>query len=110
MGNCSYFLPTLHGPLGLHRQQSILTTPRSGFAVQEWKVTRDFARSKAIHSRRGVILLTGMSGAVAFMASTQGGTQCFVFGRVKLSSPEMPNFDPSRSGRAGPYACVVLSG
>lgn len=69
LGNCSCFLHSLHGPLGLHRQQSILHHPRSGLTVQEWKVTRDFSRSKAspIHSG-GVILLARMSGAVAVMA------------------------------------------
>lgn len=95
---------------GCTGSKAYYTTPRSGFAVQEWKVTRDFSRSKAIHSLGSVILLTGMSGAVAVMASTQGGTQCFVFEQVKLSSPEMSIFEPSRSVRAGPCACVALSG
>lgn len=88
MGNCSYFLPSLHGPLGLHRQQSILHHPRSGLAVQEWKVAQDFARSKAspMHSRGRLSSHTRTSSAVAVIASAQGGTQCFVFGQVKLSS------------------------
>lgn len=72
----------LHGPLGLHRLQSISHKPLYGLAVQEWKVTRDLpAVRKTKRCRVASLIFTRIVGTVAVMTSPQGEIKCLSLGK-----------------------------